>query len=52
MLMETTENDDVMELEKSSSNILEMAYLLKVSCFSLVFLCLTIPVTRYLKVKV
>lgn len=29
MLMETTENDDVMELEKSSSNILQMAFLLK-----------------------
>lgn len=30
MLMETTENDDIMELEKSSSNILQMAFLLKV----------------------
>lgn len=29
ILMETTENNDVMELEKSSSNILQMAFLLK-----------------------
>ena len=42
ILMETTENNDVMELEKSSSNILQMAFLLKVTCLSPRFYMFTV----------